>query len=55
MSLVKYTNRRILALIPILFGVLFIPFIMTHIMPGTPVTARGGAPRAAAKLGALAA
>ena len=36
MSLVKYTLRRILALIPILFGVLFITFIMTRIMPGNP-------------------
>ena len=36
MSLVKYTVRRILALIPILFGVLFMTFIMTRIMPGNP-------------------
>ena len=36
MSLVKYTIRRILALIPILFGVLFMTFIMTRFMPGNP-------------------
>jgi len=36
MSLIKYTVRRILALIPILFGVLFMTFIMTRIMPGNP-------------------
>jgi len=36
MSLMKYTIRRILAIIPILFGVLFLTFIMTRIMPGNP-------------------
>ncbi len=36
MSLVKYTIRRILALIPILFGVLFMTFIMTRYIPGNP-------------------
>lgn len=36
MSLLKYTIRRILALIPILFGVLFLTFWLTHEMSGDP-------------------
>ncbi|MHA1719218.1 MAG: ABC transporter permease [Promethearchaeota archaeon] len=48
MSLVKYTIRRILALIPILFGVMTITFIMTRFMPGNPFLyvrgERGGDP-----------
>ncbi|WP_371805945.1 ABC transporter permease [Candidatus Lokiarchaeum ossiferum] len=36
MSLLKYTIRRILALIPILFGVLFMSFVLTRAMPDNP-------------------
>jgi peptide/nickel transport system permease protein len=36
MSLLKYTIRRLLALIPILFGVLFMSFTLTRMMPGNP-------------------
>lgn len=35
-SLLKYTLRRLLAMIPILFGVLTISFILTRNMPGNP-------------------
>ncbi|MBN2155339.1 MAG: ABC transporter permease [Candidatus Lokiarchaeota archaeon] len=36
MSLLKYTVRRLLMTIPILFGVIFITFILSHMMPGNP-------------------
>jgi len=36
MSLLRYTIRRILATIPIIFGVMFLTFVMTRFMPGTP-------------------
>ena len=36
MSLLRYTIRRILATIPIIFGVMFLTFVMTRIMPGNP-------------------
>ncbi|WP_371805033.1 ABC transporter permease [Candidatus Lokiarchaeum ossiferum] len=39
MSLLKYTIRRILALIPILFGVLFMSFVLTRAMPDNPYKA----------------
>ena len=42
MSLLKYAIRRIFALIPILFGVLFMTFIMTRYMPGNPFMFRIG-------------
>ena len=36
MSLLRYTIRRFLATIPILFGVMLITFVMTRAMPGNP-------------------
>lgn len=36
MSLLKYVVRRLLALIPILFGVLFLSFALSRAMPGNP-------------------
>ncbi|MHA1583827.1 MAG: ABC transporter permease [Promethearchaeota archaeon] len=36
MSLLLYTFRRLLALIPILFGVLLLTFILARAMPGNP-------------------
>lgn len=36
MNLLRYTIRRILATIPIIFGVMFLTFAMTRIMPGNP-------------------
>ena len=36
MSLLRYTIRRILATIPIIFGVMFLTFVMTRFMPGNP-------------------
>ena len=36
MSLLKYTIRRVIALIPILFGVLFMSFALTREMPDNP-------------------
>lgn len=36
MSLLRYTIRRLLATIPILFGVMLITFVMTRAMPGNP-------------------
>jgi ABC-type dipeptide/oligopeptide/nickel transport system permease component len=32
----KYVTRRLLALIPILFGVTFITFMAAHLAPGDP-------------------
>ncbi len=36
MSLIKYIIRRLIIMIPILFGVLLITFVLTHMMPGNP-------------------
>jgi hypothetical protein len=36
MSLLRYTIRRILATIPIIFGIMFLTFVMTRFMPGNP-------------------
>jgi peptide/nickel transport system permease protein len=36
MSLLKYTIRRLFSLIPILFGVLFLSFVLTRQMEGNP-------------------
>jgi len=40
MSLLKYIIRRIIVMIPVLFGVLTITFILARMMPGDPITAR---------------
>ncbi len=40
MSLLKYIIRRIIVMIPVLFGVLTLTFILTRLMPDNPVTAR---------------
>ena len=37
MSLIKYTFRRLLAMIPVLFGVLTLTFIFSRMMPEDPV------------------
>ncbi|HEC40119.1 hypothetical protein LCGC14_1021350 [marine sediment metagenome] len=37
MSLVKYIIRRLIVMIPVLFGVLTLTFILTRLMPGDPV------------------
>jgi peptide/nickel transport system permease protein len=39
MSLIKYISRRILAMIPVVFGVVALTFILSRLMPGDPVTA----------------
>ena len=39
MSLIKYIIRRMLALVPVLFGVLTLTFILSRAMPGDPVLA----------------
>lgn len=39
MSLLKYTLRRLIALIPVIFGVLTLTFILGRAMPGDPVIA----------------
>ena len=39
MSMIKYILRRILASVPVLFGVLTITFILSRMMPGDPVLA----------------
>ena len=36
MSLLKYTIRRLLMTIPIIFGVIFLTFILSRMMPGNP-------------------
>ncbi len=36
MSLLKYVVRRLLSLVPILFGVLFLSFALSRAMPGNP-------------------
>ncbi|MFX1572431.1 MAG: ABC transporter permease [Promethearchaeota archaeon] len=40
MSLIKYIIRRIIVMIPVLFGVLTLTFILNRLMPGDPVAAR---------------
>jgi len=37
MSLVKYIIRRLIVMIPVLFGVLTLTFILSRLMPGDPV------------------
>ncbi|WP_132058839.1 ABC transporter permease [Halorussus amylolyticus] len=37
MSLYRYTIRRLLQIIPVLFGVFTLTFVMVHSMPGNPV------------------
>ena len=39
MSLVKYIIRRLITLIPVLFGALTFVFILSKFMPGDPVFA----------------
>ena len=39
MSMLKYIFRRILALIPVLFGVMTLTFILSRLLPGDPVLA----------------
>lgn len=39
MSLLKYTIKRLIALIPVIFGVLTLTFILSRMMPGDPVIA----------------
>ena len=43
MSLIKYIIRRIIVMIPVLFGVMTLTFILTRLMPGDPVSAMLGA------------
>ncbi|MHA2006517.1 MAG: ABC transporter permease [Promethearchaeota archaeon] len=40
MSLIKYIIRRLLVMVPVLFGVLTLTFILSRLMPGDPVAAR---------------
>jgi peptide/nickel transport system permease protein len=50
MSMMKYLIKRILAMIPIIFGVLTLTFILSRMMPGDPVRAiltAAGIPRPA--------
>ena len=39
MSMLKYILRRLLVMIPVLFGVLLITFVLSRMMPGNPVLA----------------
>ena len=39
MSILKYVFRRFLTLIPVLFGVLLLSFMMSRAMPGDPILA----------------
>ncbi|MFX1390502.1 MAG: ABC transporter permease [Promethearchaeota archaeon] len=39
MSLLKYLIRRLIALIPVIFGVMTLTFILSRLMPGDPVLA----------------
>ncbi|MFX1377879.1 MAG: hypothetical protein ACFFA4_15185, partial [Promethearchaeota archaeon] len=39
MSMLKYLIRRLLAAIPVIFGVLTLTFILSKLMPGDPVYA----------------
>ncbi|MFX1324258.1 MAG: ABC transporter permease [Promethearchaeota archaeon] len=40
MSLIKYIIRRLVVMIPVLFGVLTLTFILSRLMPGDPIAAR---------------
>ncbi|MFX1278072.1 MAG: ABC transporter permease [Promethearchaeota archaeon] len=40
MSLLKYIIRRLIIMIPVLFGVLTLTFILSRLMPGDPIAAR---------------
>ena len=40
MSLLKYIIRRIVVMIPVLFGVLTLTFVLNRLMPGDPIAAR---------------
>ena len=40
MSLLKYIVRRLVVMIPVLFGVLTLTFILSRLMPGDPIAAR---------------
>jgi len=42
MSLIKYIVRRFIALLPVLFGVLTLTFVLSRLMPGDPVLANLG-------------
>jgi len=39
MSLIKYIIKRLIAMVPVLFGVLTLTFILSRLMPGDPVIA----------------
>ena len=39
MSMLKYILRRLLVMIPVLFGVLLITFVLSRMMPGDPILA----------------
>jgi len=39
MSMIKYIIRRLIAMIPVIFGVLTLTFILSRLMPGDPVLA----------------
>jgi len=39
MSMLKYILRRLLVMVPVLFGVLLITFVLSRMMPGDPVLA----------------
>ena len=50
MSMMKYFFKRVLAMIPVTFGVLTLTFILSRMMPGDPVRAiltAAGIPRPA--------
>ena len=40
MSLIRYIVRRLVVMVPVLFGVLTLTFILSRLMPGDPVSAR---------------
>ncbi|MEE9377632.1 MAG: ABC transporter permease [Candidatus Lokiarchaeia archaeon] len=40
MSLLKYIIRRLIVLVPVMFGVLTLTFILSRLMPGDPIAAR---------------
>ena len=39
MSMIKFIIRRLLSLLPVLFGVITLTFILSRLMPGDPVLA----------------
>ncbi|NVM37671.1 MAG: ABC transporter permease, partial [Candidatus Lokiarchaeota archaeon] len=39
MSMLKYIIRRLIAMIPVIFGVMTLTFILSRMMPGDPVLA----------------